>query len=191
MRGVLKVNNKRDYMPDHQNRMNAGLLYQDFIVDLAYQQGLVIVQYSSEEYQKGIGESRTGAEIKYDGQFAKTGNVYIETAEKAWPRDGAYWPSGIYAHERTWLYIIGNFDTVFLFQKKILQLLHQAGRYPLKQIITSQGFIIPGNDAMKYAEVWHPDGAEKVKHLADNLAEKGKELHYLATMNPSQLTLFG
>ena len=181
---------KSRYMPYRENRLKAGLLYQDFIVDLAWKQGLVIALYSSEEYQKGVGESRTGAEIKYDANYARTGNLYIETAEKAYPRDGDYYPSGIYAHEATWLYIIGDYDTVFLFPKKLLVMLDKAERYRRVIKETSLGFLIPDADAKKYAEVWFPNSKQRVRELVDDLAEKGRELHNLATQNPSQLTLF-
>ena len=178
-------------MPYRQNRMKAGQLYQDFIVDLAWGQGLVIALYSSEEYQKGVGESRTGAEIKYDERYAETGNIYIETAEKAYPRNGEYWPSGIYANEKTWLYLIGDYDIVFIFPKNLLILLDKSNKYQRKQIKTSQGFIIPDCDAKKYGTVWYPKSSGKIKKLTDDLAQQGKELHYLATKDNNQFTLWG
>lgn len=182
---------KRKYMPYRENRMKAGILYQDFIVDLAWKQGLIISLYSSEEYQKGIGESRTGAEIKYDERYQETGNIYIETAEKAYPRDGDYVPSGIYANNNTWLYIIGNYNIVFVFMKSTLILLDKGNRYERKEIATSKGFIIPDNEAKKYAGViWHPNSKENIKDMIDDLAAKGRELHRLATQIHNQLTLF-
>jgi len=189
----MKLNRKARYAPYRQNRLKAGLLYQDFIVDLAWSQGLAIALYSSEEYQKGVGESRTGLEIKYDEKYAKTGNIYIETAEKAYPRDGDYFPSGIYANEKTWLYIIGDYDTVFIFLKQMLLRLHQSHRYREveNETKTSLGFLIPGEEAKKFTAVWYPKSHQKIKELILNVALMGKELHAIATQNPSQLTLFG
>lgn len=179
------------YMKYRKIQEKAGSLYQDFIVDLAWSQGLAITLYSSEEYQKGIGESRTGAEIKYDRQYAKTGNIYIEVAEKARPRPGNYAPAGIYAPKRnTWLYIIGDYNIVFLFLKKILILLDKNGRYRRVEKPTSQAFLIPDADARKYAEIWNPNAKEKVGDLIENLAEAAKELNEIAKQNPNQLTLF-
>lgn len=189
--------NKEIYRHYRKNREKAGLLYQDFIVDLAWKEGLVIAQYSSQEYQIGIGESRTGAEIKFDEQSITKPNLYIEVSEKARPRKGDYAPSGIYANEKTWLYIIGNYDEVYVFHKNILQLLHKSRRYREIEINmkTSCGFLIPKTDASLYAKVWMPNGSQKISNLilqTKDIGMRGKMLHDLVMQkkNENQLALF-
>jgi len=92
-----------------QAQIADGELYQDFIVDVLFEHlGLAVVQYTSKAYQYAVGESRTGVEIKHDKRYADTGNLYIETAEKAMPRPGPYVPSGIWRTDNAWLYVIGD-----------------------------------------------------------------------------------
>ena len=71
------------------NKIESGLLFQDFVVDVLLQTlGFAVVTNSSRAYQHTVGESRTGVEIKHDERFADTGNLWIEVAEKARPRPG-------------------------------------------------------------------------------------------------------
>jgi hypothetical protein len=103
------------YEAYRNNKIESGLRYQDFAIDLLYQTiGLVVVQYASRMYQISIGESRTGVEIKHDEKYATTGNLWIEVAEKARPRDGDYFPSGICRDDNSWFYVIGNRNIRFV-----------------------------------------------------------------------------
>lgn len=100
--------------------------FQDFVVDtiLAHLK-IPICVYSSKKYQYNKGESANGVEIKFDRKLAETGNLYIETAEKAQPRSGDYAPSGIFRSDNTWLWIQGNREVLFIVPKKILLLLYE------------------------------------------------------------------
>lgn len=190
--------NNKAYEKYREKQIENGLLYQDFVVDIASTQGLIIQQYASKAYQISIGESRTGIEIKLDNIYAESNNLFIEIAEKARPRPGSFVPSGIYANEKTWLYWIGNYDIAFIFLKKFLISLHKAERYQEIEIKlgTSRGFLIPDADARKYAEVWEIYKGEEIRKIveriekAEALKETGKELHRLALENPAQLSLF-
>lgn len=182
------------YEAYYKTKLESGLLYQDFVVDLCFQTiGLVIVQYSSRVYQTQIGESRTGVEIKHDEQFARTRNLWIEVAEKARPRQGDYVPSGIERHDNTWLYIIGDYNTVFVFPKRYLLALKASGRYPIieNRTKTSVGFLLSeerANSIAAYILTPHAEG--KVATAVKDLQELGRRLHALAKLNPAQLSLF-
>ncbi len=89
-----------------------------------------------------------GAEIKRDGKFRETGNLYIEVAEKAHPNNGNYVPSGICREDNSWLYIIGDEKTFYVLSPKILRMM--TGRYKHVQTPTSKGFLLPVRDAEKY-----------------------------------------
>src|SRR5262245_10222063 len=131
--------------------------FQDFVVDVCWQQlGLAIVQYASREYQYKVGESKTGIEIKQDSRYAETGRLFIETESRR-PPNTRYIPSGIFRKDNSWLYIIGNYNTLFIFSKKFLQQLSEATqngrpRYDIIEIDrgTAKGFCLPGDDAEKY-----------------------------------------
>lgn len=176
------------------NKIETGLIYQDFVVDVLFQTiGLVVVQYTSKTYQFAVGESRTGVEIKHDEKFATTGNLWIEVAEKARPRAGDYVPSGIKRADNTWLYVIGNYDTIFAFPKQHLLALEASGRYPIieNNTRTSQGFLLRDAEARASAAfVLTPKAEKKITGRIRDLHELGLLLHEEAKRNPAQRSLF-
>ena len=176
------------------NKIESGLLYQDFIVDLLLQTlGLAVVVYSSRLYQMQVGESRTGVEIKHDELFAKTGNFWIEVGEKAQPREGDFAPSGILRGDNSWLYVIGNYDEVYGFQKTLLCGLHASGKYRQleNKTHTSIGFLLPKARAQVYAAfILEPKAERKVVKALQDMHDRGRELHQIATANPAQRSLF-
>lgn len=136
-----------------------GQEYQDFVVDECLKFGLFISLYGSQKYQYTKGESANGIEVKLDKIFASSGNLWIEVAEKARQRNGDYVPSGIMRDDNTWLYVIGDYKTIFIFAKTLLRLLMNAknpdgtDRYPIQpnNYGTSQGFLLNRQDAEKFA----------------------------------------
>jgi hypothetical protein len=182
------------YADYYKAKLDGAKLYQDFVIDAAWNLlGLAIVQYSSELYQRTVGESRTGVEIKHDEQFGRTGNLWIELAEKARPRDGPYVPAGIYRQDNTWLYVIGDYDAIFFFAKTLLRALHQSGRWQVieNKTRTSEGFLLKSCDAEKYAAaILRPNAADAVKKVVGNLAALGRLLHESAKRDINQLDLF-
>jgi hypothetical protein len=179
------------YQQYYKAKFEGALLYQDFVVDISLQVlGFAIMQYSSRAYQNTVGESRTGVEIKHDEKFARTGNLWIETAEKAMPRAGDYVPAGIYRTDNSWIYVIGDYNTIFYFAKNVLRIL--AGKYRImpNKTATSLGFLLPERDAEKYAAtVLRPRAEVKIAKITRDLADLGRELHELAKQNPAQLSL--
>ena len=134
----------------YRKKLNEGLYYQDFVVEELYKAGLPIISYSSKEYQNMIGENKAGLEIKNDQLFRKTGNFYIEVAEKSDPKNREFIKSGIFRNDNTWLYIIGDFVGIYIFSKKQLQILFDKGKYIKKEIATSRGYLLPVKDAEKH-----------------------------------------
>lgn len=156
--------NNRNYSAYYGEMLGHGLQYQDFVVDQLYKCGLPIVSYSSKKYQCLVGENKPGFEIKFDRRFRDTGNFYIETAEKSNPNRSEFVKSGIYRDDNTWLYIIGDYEDIFIFSKKQLKTLHEHGNLHIKkrQIATSQGFTMPVEYAKKFL---------LIKHIAPEIKE--------------------
>lgn len=139
-----------EYYNEH---LQAGLEYQDFVIDQLLRCGIFIGTYSSRKYQNEKGESASGIEIKYDGRMKETGNVFIEVMEKSDARIENFTRSGIFRKDNSWLYLVGDYDEAFLFSKRQLQTVYLSnveaknnGR-PLwagvkfKEIATSRGFV--------------------------------------------------
>lgn len=149
--------NVTDY---YAKQLEVGLIYQDFVVEKLYEKGIPIVGYSSKKYQYSKGENKNGYEIKFDNRRKETGNLYIEIAEKSDANNKSFVPSGIYRDDNAWLYIIGDYDKIYILSKKHLRFLFEnnesflfenSGSYfnfTLKDTPTSQGFLIPA----KFAE---------------------------------------
>jgi hypothetical protein len=70
----------------YQDMLEVGMKFQDHVARTLYQYGIVVVGYTSRLYQAKHGENMLGAEIKRDGKFRETGNLYIELAEKSHPK---------------------------------------------------------------------------------------------------------
>lgn len=124
--------------------------YQDFITDELLKRGIVLNQYASREYQRKVGESASGIEIKYDKRMAETGNVYIEVEEKSDPSLHDYSKSGVYRNDNTWLYLIGNYEKALLMSKRQLRLCIEYGEewrkskgIIFREIATSRGYTFP------------------------------------------------
>ena len=98
-----------------------------------------------------------------DKKIEETENLYIEIAEKSKPEIEKYSMSGIYRNDNTWLYVQGNREIFFIFSKRLLKQLFEAGKYKEIEIgmKTSKGFLMPRNDAEKYsAKIWRNSGGD-------------------------------
>ena len=95
----------------YSEKLEQGLQFQDAVTQLLYQRGIVVVGFASRKYQNEHGENMLGAEIKRDGNFRDTGNLYIEVAEKAHPSREHYTDSGIFRKDNSWLFCIGDEKT--------------------------------------------------------------------------------
>ena len=132
----------------YNSKLQEGLEFQDVVTRELYQRGIVVVGYSSRKYQNEVGENLLGAEIKHDAMFRDTGNLYIEISEKAHPDRANYTPSGIYRKDNSWLFVIGDEKTIYIFSTKYLQMLESKFRHVNKP--TSNGYLLPLADADKY-----------------------------------------
>jgi hypothetical protein len=134
----------------YERQLEDGLQYQDVVTRELYQRGIVVVGYSSRRFQNSEGENMLGAEIKHDKQFRDTGNLYIETAEKAHPDRPSYTPSGIHRKDNSWLFVIGDEQTLYIFSTKYLRKLETVRGYRVIEKPTSRGFLMPLLEAEKY-----------------------------------------
>lgn len=132
-------------------RLMDGKSFEDFCNDVLWRNGIALGLYRSKERQWVAGESRLGAEVKYDGEAAKTGNLFIETEERRDVSGNSEWrPAGIYDQVESWLYVIGNYHCIWIFSTRFLQQLHKTERYRFHSGDTSKGFLLPVTDAEKY-----------------------------------------
>jgi len=128
--------------PYYKEKLEQGRLFQDVVTEALYKQGIVLVGFSSHEYQLSHGENIMGAEIKNDAKFRETGNLYIETAEKQ-PAATAFFPSGIMRKDNSWLFIIGDSKTIWIFGTTFLREIKDDPDFKKVTKETSQGFLLP------------------------------------------------
>jgi len=150
MRVVNKLEQAREQYNNgyYAEKLEQGLQFQDVVTKELYQRGIVVVGYASRRFQNECGENMLGAEIKRDGEFRKTGNLYLEIAEKAHPDNSAYVDSGIMRKDNSWLFVIGDESAIWIFSTKYLRLLKDRYRRVTKP--TSIGYLMPLAEADKY-----------------------------------------
>ncbi|MBT9158874.1 MAG: hypothetical protein DDT26_00122 [Dehalococcoidia bacterium] len=126
-----------------------GLQFEQYVYEwLEVHRGTRIKPCDSEYLQIQVGENYFGLEIKLDRNFRKTGNLFIETEERR-TTDKRYYPSGIYRIDNSWLYGIGDFDGLYVFDKvrlrKYVDIAKIKGRHRFVEIAmkTSVGMLLP------------------------------------------------
>lgn len=132
----------------YNDKLQIGLEFQDVVTKALYQRGIVVIGFASRKFQNAEGENLLGAEIKRDDKFRETGNLYIEVAEKSHPENINFVPSGIYRKDNSWLFVIGDEKTIYIFSTKYLRLLEHKYKHVDKP--TSKGFLMPLAEAEKY-----------------------------------------
>ncbi|MCU0811959.1 MAG: hypothetical protein MUE59_13170 [Thiobacillaceae bacterium] len=128
-----------------------GIEFQDFICSDLAKRHVILQNLSSKRYQFDVGENLQGFEIKLDLRCTETLRLSIEIAEKSKASMPSFTPSGIYRNDNSWLYIQGNPDLYFVFQKSLLVMLHRTGRYQEHELPTIRKFYMPLDQAFKYA----------------------------------------
>lgn len=190
MGGNLGATNSK-YAQYREAQIENGKVFQDFVQDAFLNiLKIPICTYGSKLYQHNFGESATGVEIKYDMKFRETGNLYIEFAEKAFPRPGPYAPSGIMRDDNTWLYVIGDYDTLFIFSKRHLKVWFEKKmfRHVENGTKTSLAMLLPVGDCEKRwaVEVLYPNATKKVGKGLIDLAKEGKRLYQTMVEKPNR-----
>lgn len=147
--GIFTGTNYKDY---YKEQLNNSLEFQDFVADTLYHNGIIIMNYGSKKYQIEKGENKIGCEIKNDKKFRQTGNLYIELKEKSNPYNMNYIDSGINRSDNTWVYIIGDYNTLYIFGKRMLYYLSKKYTAIENKTKTSIGFLLPINEADKFCE---------------------------------------
>jgi len=140
--------------PYYKKQLEIGLKFQDVVTRVLYQRGIVVVGYASQHFQNTEGENMLGAEIKRDGNFRKTGRLWIEYAEKTHPNNATWIDSGIKRKDTSWLYVIGDDISIWIFSKKWLKKICESGSKNYKRLEnnmkTSRGYLLPVSDADLY-----------------------------------------
>ena len=136
---------------NYKEMLQKGLEYQDFVTDVLINElGIALSSYSSTKYQYTKGENKQGFEIKFDDKYKDTGNIYIEIAEKSNAVNLNFVNSGIFRNDNTWLYLIGNYNEIFIFSKNHLKLMYESKKYKEVETETSKGILINKINAEKY-----------------------------------------
>jgi hypothetical protein len=162
----------KNYSQQFRKDLEEGQQFQDYIATKLWEIGIPFIQFNSIKYQKHVGESMNGIEVKYDKRMKETGNIYIETAARPHQSAENLLPSGINRpSDNSWLWVVGDYRKAYIIPKKYLlewakkaeqdHEKYQDGR--LKQspqlrltqtrysgIVMSEGFLLPVAMAEKY-----------------------------------------
>ena len=145
--------------------MKSADAYEDFVYSLLQRRcGLTVVNYRSAEWQGRVGENSGGIEIKFNKKYDETGNLWIEFYRKSTSSQADYTGSSLVKYQTCWLFVTGTYKTVFVFTKSRLEDERQKRNTLIEnKSKTSQGFLLPGEDAERLAElVIYPTDADNV-----------------------------
>jgi hypothetical protein len=126
--------------------------FQDFVCDQLARHHIILQNLCSKRWQLERGENLQGFEIKHDDWCTRSNRLSIEVAERSSRRVKTWTPSGIYRDDNAWLYIQGNYDTLFVFAKNWLQRYHTKrlkGRWDQKPTVRT--FYLPMHEAREWA----------------------------------------
>jgi hypothetical protein len=140
------------YSDHYQAKLAEGLAFEAWVYE-RFGEAVGIEVVKLPEGQHNLGENYEGIEVKYDSKMHRTGNVYLEVAEKSDPRRRRYVPSGVYRRDNSVLYCIGSYQEAFCFGKVQLQQLIRQLDLPTRQTPTSIGYLLPLDRAREHAEL--------------------------------------
>ena len=150
-----------EYDKEFYNKLEEAQEFEDFVYNLLYHEGIPVVGFNSKKYQFARGENMAGIEIKHDKKYEKTGNLYIETAEKRYPGNPEYAPSGINRGDNSWLYLIGDYNIIYIFPVKYLK--RWEGGFRAVEITTSRGYLMPENIAIQRSiKILKPNNSDRI-----------------------------
>ena len=138
-------------MNDRYSRcLQEGLEFQDYVTEVMWKRlGIPLMNFSSILRQVSHGENVNGIEVKKDNRFRNTGNLFIETCERS-SATSSWHAAGITKDDNSWLFVIGDEQTIYVFAVKHLRSLHKKGCYRQVATDTSMGFLLPIKDADNY-----------------------------------------
>jgi hypothetical protein len=124
-----------------------GTDFQNYVLEvLRIEFGWEIRAHHTDEEQVQIGENSAGFEIKLDKKFRQTGNFWIECQERS-NKHIPYSPAGIFAKDNAWLFIMGDYETIYIFSKKQLRVECEKRKHIINNMDTSVGFLLPIKEA--------------------------------------------
>lgn len=136
----------------YQEQLKCGQEFEDFVHYELHKRGIILgPSFRSRESQLKYGENLFGAEIKYDKKFQETKNLYVEVAEKSHPKNKTYVQSGIFRGDNSWLFIIGDYTSIWIFSTGLLRQVYGTEEFRQIETPTSIGFLVPEDSANDYA----------------------------------------
>jgi hypothetical protein len=182
----------------YKAQLEDGLIFQDFVYEVLNRHGISTVAYGSRLFQQKLGENKGGFEIKHDKEYARTGNLWIEVAEKSDPENPNYVSSGICRDCVE--YVIGNYDVFYRLSTKLLRAFRDRSEYREveNKRKTSLGFLLKGEVAERVAiQTIRPNMASLVEPLIDDMKRldgiaKSEMQKIISAMkvDPNQMDLF-
>lgn len=135
----------------YQDNLAAGKKFEEIVADvLLHNLNWGVGIYRSQRFQALHGESKGRVECKLDRKFRETGNLFIETAESFYA-GGELKPAGILHKCCPLLLAIGDTNKFWLISVKHLRAYHSSGRLREVTTETSQGMLLPLEDADEIA----------------------------------------
>lgn len=153
----------------YQDNLQEGKEFEDYCYRwLEVHKRTRITPCEGKDLQIKVGENYFGLEIKLDKMFRTTQRLYIEIKERSHTRY-AYTDSGIFRKDNSFLYAVGDRETLYVFDKKRLKAFYEyvkskidKGEHGGHRIVenglkTSYGWLLPIQEVVRHqlaADIW-------------------------------------
>ena len=134
-------------MTYYSDMLQKGEEFQKHVQAVLFDKYALALDFTKGDPQNYIGETLQGIEVKYDMMFEKSGNLWIEIAEKTDPKNPNYVNSGIMRDDNSWLFIIGDYKKLFVFTIKDLRMEVHSHEIRENNMKTSMGYLLPEDEA--------------------------------------------
>lgn len=137
--------------------------WEQYIVERLQAEGRVVERHKTRAAQYAHGDTTIGLELKFDLELTRTGNLYIEVAEKSRPEQAEWIDSGIYARADFKWYGVGDYRDFYIFRRSALKRL--APQMPTFTIArgTSRGFLLEPPQREELVE-WQRHWSDRAAH---------------------------
>lgn len=133
---------------DYNRELGVGLAYEDFVLERLWENGWGTVAFRTASSQ-GRGENLGGFEIKRDGEFRNTGNLFIETEERS-TSSSEWHPAGVDSPAKPRHLVIGDEESFWVLSVNALQMIRESCRHTTNRTDTARGFLLKCDRADRF-----------------------------------------
>ena len=146
---------------NYREKLEEGFEFEDFVLEQLWDLGWGTIAFRTRTAQVMRGENLGGFEIKRDGKFRETGNLFVETEERS-TSESAWHAAGIDSPHKPRHLVIGDERRFWVLAVNVLQAIRDEGKCAHVRTDTACGFLLPTTRADRFCCLkWTPVESEE------------------------------